>query len=73
MLQFFESFANTIVALLKFLISSIAGLLGLIIRLPQMMNWLFSGTSALPSFVASFFLVGISVSILLFIVNRGGK
>lgn len=71
-MDFINSLSNTIVSLVTFFIDSILGIVNLfnflVSLLGNLVN-LFLGF--FPSFVLPFFMIGFSLSILLFFLNRG--
>lgn len=70
MLNVLSSIANTIVSLLKFVIHSFQSILNLLGHIPQFVAVLTTGVGTLPVLILPFALASISLSVVLFVLNR---
>lgn len=71
MFNFFESIANLISTVVGYVVSFFTSLIVLIVRAVQALAYIILVIGFLPSYVKVFVLGMISVSVILFLINKG--
>lgn len=71
--DFLSSIVGTIQSLFSFLLNTIQGLLTFIMNLPKFITYITSAIGFLPSFLAFFATITISIAVIYVILGRGGK
>lgn len=70
MLKLLESFLSSIGLLLTFLWNTLQSLLMFIGMIPEYITYITSLTAVVPSFATAFFVAGISLTVLLFMIGK---
>lgn len=70
MLQLLSSFADTIVSLVRLVISTLTSFTNLISNIPQYVSFLTSSIGFLPDIIVPFAIATVSILVVLFIIGR---
>lgn len=70
MLQLLSSFADTIVSLVRLVISTLTSFTNLIANIPQYVSFLTSSIGFLPDIIVPFAIATVSILVVLFIIGR---
>lgn len=70
MINLFRSILETIILLVSFVINLIVSIFQFIANIPFYLNYVVSLTSVVPTFALTFFTAGISLTLILLIINR---
>ena len=70
MLGILKSILETITMLVNFLINTIVGLVNFIMMIPTYFTFTIGLADSVPAFASVFFTAGITLTIILFVINR---
>ncbi len=70
MIELLRSIVDTIGALINFIINTILGLITFITMIPSYVSYIASLITVVPPFATIFFTAGITLTIILFLINR---
>ena len=70
MLELVNSILQFIISIRKFITSTVKSLMVMIASIPQYVNFLSTAISTAPPFLLPFFAISISLSVMIFILNK---
>lgn len=70
MLELLNSLVQAVISIFLFITNTIKSTISLLLQIPQYVNFLSTAISTAPPFLLPFFAISISLSVMIFILNK---